>query len=260
MKSVLDQLVLDTDAVQQAIVDFIRDTITGAGYQRALLGLSGGIDSALTCYLAAEALGPENVLALLMPYRTSNPASEADARLVIADLGIPNVKIPITPMMDAFQRTDPGMDAGRRGNIMSRLRMILLYDQSVRFRGLVLGTSNKAESLLGYFTLYGDSAAALRPLAPLYKCQVRQLARAVGVPDPIISKPPSADLWQDQTDEGELGFSYDEADQILYLCVDRGMSHIEITRAGFAPGLVERVLRRMAATQFKRSEPPVPVW
>ena len=258
--TVLDELTLDTSAARQAIVSFIRKTVTDAGYHRALLGLSGGIDSALTCYLAVEALGADNVLALLMPYRTSNPSSEADARIVISDLGIPHAKLPITPMMDAFQRTDPGMDTRRQGNIMSRLRMILLYDQSVKFCGLVLGTSNKAEILLGYFTLYGDSAAALRPLATLYKCQVRQLAEDVGVPEAIITKPPSADLWQDQTDEGELGFTYDDADQILYFHVDKGMSLKEITRLGFAPDLVERVLRRMAATQFKRSESPVPMW
>lgn len=257
---ILDELTLDAPAARQAIVDFIQRTVTDAGYHRALLGLSGGIDSALSAYLAVEALGAENVLALLMPYRTSSPASEADARLVISELGIPHAKLPITPMVDAFQSTDPSMDAGRQGNIMSRTRMILLYDQSVKFGGLALGTSNKAEMLLGYFTLYGDSAAALRPLAMLYKCQVRQLAEAVGVPETIIAKPPSADLWEDQTDEGELGFAYDDADQILYLHVDKKQSLPEITRMGFAPDLVERVVRRMAMTQFKRCDPPVPMW
>ncbi len=256
--TVLDDLALDTDRARNTIVHFIRDEITKAGYHRALLGLSGGVDSSLACYLAVEALGVENVLGLLMPYRTSNPSSEADARLVIRVLGIPCRKIPITPMVDAFFELWPGMNARRQGNVMARMRMTVLYDQSEEFGGLVLGTSNKTEILLGYFTLYGDSAAALRPLASLYKCQVRQLARAVGVPAHIIVKPPSADLWADQTDEGELGFTYDEADQVLHLAVDRSYEPEDIVRVGFAPDLVNRILRRIQMTQFKRSAPPAP--
>ena len=258
--TILEQLALDTTAVRDTIVRFIRDEVHRSGHQRALLGLSGGIDSALACYLAVEALGPDNVLALLMPYRTSNPSSEADARLVIAELGIPHRKCPITPMVDAFIALDPAMDARRQGNIMSRCRMIIAYDQSVAFRGLVLGTSNKSEVLLGYFTLYGDSAAALRPLANLYKCQLRQLARAVGVPERIVAKAPSADLWEDQTDEGELGFTYDEADQILHLRVDRGYDAGQIVADGFAPDLAERVLRRLRQSAFKRADPPAACW
>jgi len=258
--SILQDLDIDTGLVQRRLVDFIHDEITQAGYRRALLGLSGGVDSALTCYLAVEALGAENVLALLMPYHTSDPASEADARLVIAELGIPYHKIPITPLVDPFLALDAKMDRRRRGNIMARVRMILLYDQSAAFKGLVLGTSNKTEILLGYFTLHGDSAAAIRPLADLYKCQVRQLARAVGVPECIVRKAPSADLWANQTDEGELGFTYDEADQVLYLYVDRGYNTAEIVKAGFAPDLVDRILQRMQTTQFKREEPPVGQW
>lgn len=254
--SVLQEMALDVDRERQAIVDFIRRTIKSAGYKRTLLGLSGGVDSSLACYLAVEALGPENVLGLLMPYRTSDPSSEADALLIIRQLGIPHRKIPITPMVEPFLALDPQMDARRLGNIMSRMRMIVLFDQSVVFDGLVLGTSNRTEILLGYFTLYGDSAAALRPLAHLYKCQVRQLARAVGVPAPIIAKAPSADLWVGQTDEGELGFTYDEADQVLYLAVERGLSEAEIAKHGFAPELVSRILRRMRSTAFKRIEPP----
>lgn len=256
--SVLSQLELDTAAEKTRLVAFIRDYCHGAGFDRALLGLSGGIDSALVCYLAVEALGAANVMALLMPYRTSSPTSEGDARVVINDLGIPWRKLAITPMVDAFVATDPEMSAGRQGNIMSRCRMVLLYDQSMAFDGLVLGTSNKTEMLLGYFTLYGDSAAALRPIAHLYKCQVRQLARAIGVPEAIITKAPSADLWANQTDEGELGFSYDDADQILHLYVDRGHDAAAIAAAGFDPRLVASVLRRMQATAFKRTSPPMP--
>jgi len=258
--SILEQLAIDTAVVREAIVRFIHDEVTQSGHRRALLGLSGGIDSALAAYLAVEALGRENVLALLMPYRSSNPSSEADARLVLDELGIPHRLCPITPMVDAFIALDPGMDARRQGNLMSRCRMVISYDQSVPFGGLVLGTSNKSEILLGYFTLYGDSAAALRPLANLYKCQLRQLARAVGVPERIVAKAPSADLWEDQTDEGELGFTYDEADQILFLHVDRGYDEGRIVAAGFAPELVQRVLRRLRVSAFKRANPPTATW
>jgi NAD+ synthase len=256
--SPLTQLTLDVDLVRRTIVEFIRDEVTKAGMRRALLGLSGGIDSALTCYLAVEALGADNVLGLLLPYQTSSPASERDAMLVIDALGIEYAKIPITPMVDAFQRSDPDMNARRLGNIMSRVRMVALYDRSVAYGGLVLGTSNRTETLLGYFTIYGDGAAALRPIAPLYKCQVRQLSQAVGVPKPIITKPPSADLWQDQTDDGELGFTYDQADEILHLHTDRRMPLEAIAQEGFSLELIRRVLARMAATRFKRVEPPAP--
>jgi NAD+ synthase len=256
---ILDELTTAvTDATKEAIVRFICAEAHKAGRNRVVLGLSGGIDSALACYLAVEALGAENVLALLLPYRTSNPSSEADARLVIEDLRIPYQKAPITPMADAFFALSPGIDARRQGNVFARLRMIAFYDRSEEWRGLVLGTSNRAEMLLGYFTLHGDGAAALRPLVNLYKCQIRKLAQMVGVPEPILIKPPSADLWADQTDEGELGFSYDDADQVLHLSQDRHWSPERIAEAGFAPDLVRRILDRVAKTEFKRTNPPAP--
>ncbi len=256
--NVLDELTLDVQAERDRIVRFIREQMARAGFTRGLLGVSGGLDSALVCYLAVEALGAGNVLGLLLPYRGSNPDSERDAMAVINALGMPHRKIPITPMVEPVFATSPDMSERRRGNIMARMRMIVWYDQSEEFGGLVLGTSNRTEWCLGYFTMHGDTGAAMRPIAHLWKCQVRQLARAVGVPAQIVAKAPSADLWAGQTDEGELGFTYDEADQVLHLHLDRGYSEEQIATIGFAPGLVRRILKRMRQTEFKRIPPPVP--
>jgi len=256
--NVLEELALDVPAERDRIVRFIRAQMTQAGFTRGLLGVSGGLDSALVCYLAVEALGAENVLGLLLPYQRSNPDSERDAMAVISALGMPHRKIPITPLVEPVFATSPGMNERRRGNIMARMRMIVWYDQSEEFGGLVLGTSNRTEWCLGYFTMHGDTGAAMRPIAHLWKCQVRQLARAVGVPAQIVAKAPSADLWAGQTDEGELGFTYDEADQVLHLYLDRHMRVEEIVAAGFAADLVQRILRQMRRTEFKRVPPPVP--
>jgi NAD+ synthase len=250
------RLVIETDRVRHTIVGFLREKYRRAGFCRALLGLSGGIDSALSCWLAVEALGSENVCAVLMPYGCDNPEGEADARLLIDKLRIPHVRVDIKPMVDRLVEVCPEMGARRRGNIMARMRMIVLYDQSEEFGGLVVGTSNKTEILLGYFTLGGDSAAAVRPLGDLYKCQVRQLARAVGVPERIVTKPPSAGLWEGQTDEGELGFSYDDADKVLYLFVEEHRTEEQIVAEGIPEGVVRRILQRMRATEFKRA--PIP--
>jgi len=254
---VVDELGIDTDLVRQRIVDFLRQEYSRAGFSRAVIGLSGGIDSALACWLAVEALGRENVRAVLMPYGCADSGGEADARLLIGKLRIPHVRVNIKPMVDPLVESYPEMGARRRGNIMARMRMIVLLDQSEEFGGLVVGTSNKTEILLGYFTLGGDSVAAVKPLGDLYKCQVRQLSRAVGVPEHIITKPPSAGLWDGQTDEGELGFSYDDADRVLSLFVDEKMNEEEIVQTGLSKGLVRRVLQRMQATEFKRVSVPV---
>lgn len=257
MDSILPQLDINTDLARRLIVGFIRDALGKAGFTRAVIGLSGGLDSSVVAYLTAEALGAANVLAVMMPYRTSNPDSEGDARKVIAALNLPHKKIEITAMADPLLATLPENAARRRGNIMARMRMICLYDQSEEWRGLVVGTSNKTEMLLGYTTIFGDSAAAVQPIADLYKRQVRQLARAIGVPDSIIAKAPSADLWAGQTDEGELGFTYDQADQILYLLVDRRYSADEVAACGFDAAIVRRVLRLISQNQFKRVPPPI---
>lgn len=250
-------LSLNTDLTRKILTDFIRSEIQRAGFSRAVLGLSGGIDSALSCALASEALGPENVLAIRMPYKTSSPDSLAHAQLLIDQLGVRTLTIPITEMADALIAREANMSNLRKGNIMARCRMIVLYDQSEAFKGLVVGTGNKTEILLGYTTLYGDSACAINPLGDLYKTQVRQLARAMHIPTPILEKPPSADLWVDQTDEGELGFTYEEVDRLLYLLVDQRYSPEECVEAGFAPDFVRTVLDRIRRYQFKRMLPPV---
>jgi len=250
-------LTINTDLARKILTGFIHSEVTRMGFERAVVGLSGGIDSALSCFLAAEALGPQNVLAVRMPYRTSSPDSLEDAQKVIDALGVQSLTIPITEMVEPLFERFPQMDQVRRGNIMARARMIVLYDQSSAFRGLVVGTGNKTEILLGYTTLYGDSACAINPLGDLYKTQVRQLARAMGVPESILQKPPSADLWAGQTDEGELGFTYEEVDRLLYLLVDERYSPEECIEAGFAPEFVRVVLERVRRNHFKRLPPVV---
>lgn len=250
-------LTLDTDLVRRKLTDFIAAEVSRAGFQRVVLGLSGGIDSALACYLAVEALGAQNVLAVRMPYRTSSPDSLEDAQKVIDATGVQALTIPITEMADALINRFPEMNALRRGNIMARCRMITLFDQSAAFGGLVVGTGNKTEYWLGYTTLYGDSACAFAPLGDLYKTQVRQLSRALGVPQSVIEKAPSADLWNGQTDEGELGFTYAEVDQLLYLLVDEGRTPDECITNGFDQDFVRKVVKRIHFSQFKRVPAPI---
>lgn len=253
----MPDLTINPDLTRTILTGFIRSEISRAGFSRAVLNLSGGLDSALACYLAAEALGPQNVLALRLPYRTSAPDSLEHAQLVIDALGVQSLTLPITEMVEPLFERFPDMNAVRRGNVMARTRMIVLYDQSEVFRGLPVGTGNKTELLLGYTTLYGDSACALNPLGDLYKTQVRQLARALGVPEVILQKPPSADLWAGQTDEGELGFTYAEVDQLLFLLVDQRYSPEECIAAGFEAGFVRRVVERVRRNHFKRLPPPI---
>ncbi|MGQ9555927.1 MAG: NAD+ synthase [Anaerolineae bacterium] len=254
---VLSELKIDPDSVRRTLTAFIRDELARVGFRKAVLGLSGGIDSAVVCYLAAEALGPENVLALTLPYATSTPNSLADALTVIAELGVQHQNVEITPMVDPLFAALPDMDKRRRGNAIARMRMIIWYDRSEAFGGLVLGTGNKTEILLGYSTIHGDSACAIVPIGDLYKTQVRQLATALGVPEPIRCKVPSADLWPGQTDEGELGLTYEVADCILYLLFDRGLSPAEVVAAGFSRQQVERVCSLVQRSQYKRCLPPV---
>lgn len=250
-------LEINTELARRVLTQFIHSEITRAGFQRAVIGVSGGVDSALACYLTAEALGPENVLALRMPYRTSAPESLEHAALVIEATGVQEITIPITEMVEPLFERFPEADDIRKGNVMARMRMILLYDQSAAFSGLVVGTGNKSEILLGYTTLYGDSACAINPNGDLYKTQVRQLAAALGIPDVILAKPPSADLWVGQTDEGELGFTYEKVDQLLVLMIDGRYSKQACIEAGFEADFVEAVAERIRRTQFKRVLPPI---
>ncbi len=250
-------LTINTELAEKIITGFIRTELHRVGFERAVLGVSGGIDSALSLYLSARALGPENVLAMRMPYKTSAPDTLADAQTMIDDLGVQSLTVEITDMVDPLIQHYEAMNRMRAGNIMARMRMIVLYDQSVAFNGLVMGTSNKTELLLGYSTIFGDAAAAIQPIGDLYKTQVRQLAAALGVPQAVINKSPSADLWQGQTDEGELGFTYAEVDKLLYLLVDQRYRPADCVAEGFAPGFVETVVNRMRRNHFKRIMPPV---
>ena len=255
MDTAAAQLQIDVGLVRKILVEFLRQEIGKVGFSRAVVNLSGGIDSALSCYLAAEALGAQNVLAIRLPYRTSSPDSLEHAQLVMDALGVQRVTVDITPMVEPLFERFPDMTPNRRGNVMARARMIVLYDQSAAWNGLPVGTSNKTELLLGYGTLHGDMASAVNPLGDLYKTQVRQLAAAMGVPRPIIDKPPSADLWTGQTDEGELGLTYDQVDRLLYLLVDERYSLQEAVEAGFAREFVERVWKMVRVNSFKRRLP-----
>jgi NAD+ synthase len=252
-----NDLSIDTNVARKILTGFIKSEITRAGFSRGVIGLSGGVDSSLSCYLAVEALGPENVLALRMPYETSSQSSLAHAQLVIDKLGVNSLTVPITEMVNPLFERFPEANHIRRGNAMARARMIVLFDQSHAFKGLVVGTGNKTEILLGYTTLYGDSASAINPIGDLYKAQVRQLARAMGIPDEIIEKPPSADLWAGQTDEGELGFTYEDVDQLLYLLVDQRYSPEDCAEAGFAETFVQVVVDLVRKNHFKRVMPPI---
>jgi NAD+ synthase len=251
------ELAIDTDIARRVIADFIRGQLRQAGFERTVLGLSGGIDSALVAYLTAEAIGPDRLLCVLMPYRTSSPASRSDAEEVVRRLGTASELIDISPMVDGYFGADTDASPLRRGNFMARMRMSALYDRSVTWGGLVVGTGNKTESLIGYTTVFGDSACAFNPIGDLYKSQVRQLAAAMGVPDSIIAKAPSADLWPDQTDEGEGGFSYPELDRLLFWRIDKRRSIDEVVALGFERSLVERVDRMVAGAEFKRQVPPI---
>jgi NAD+ synthase len=253
----LKSLELDLERETDRIVAFIRQQLAQASYSRLVLGLSGGLDSALAGALAVRAVGAENLKCMILPYRTSNPQSEKHARLLIDAWGVPWERFEITDIVAPFVARDPDISAGRKGNLMARARMMALYDQSVVFGGLVMGTSNRTEMLLGYFTLYGDGAAAFKPLGHLYKCQVRALSRYLGLPAAIINKAPSADLWAGQTDEGDLGYSYDDADQVLYLLTEEKLTCEQVAERGFGVRVVRAIERRMRTTEFKRVEVPL---
>lgn len=250
-------LVINTDVARRILTGFIKSEVTRVGFRRGVINLSGGLDSALSCALAVEALGAENVLALRLPYRTSSPDSLEHAQLIIDQFKVPAKTIDITDMVDPLIEQDPEMSSTRKGNIMARSRMIVLYDQSEAFKGLPIGTSNKTEILLGYSTMWGDMAAAINPIGDLYKTQVRQLARALGIPGAIVDKPPSADLWAGQTDEDELGFTYEMVDRLLFLMVDQRYSVQECVEEGFEEKFVESVIGRVRRFQFKRMMPPI---
>lgn len=245
----------DTSAVRKLLVEFIRDETRNAGFQNGVIGLSGGVDSTVSAFLAVEALGPGKVLGIIMPYRTSNPQSRRDGELVAAQLGIKAEVVDISSTVDPILNQLKVEDRVRAGNIMARQRMIVLYDRSHRDNALVIGTSNKTEVLLGYGTLFGDTACAINPLGDLYKTQVWQLAEALGVPKNVVEKPPSADLWEGQTDEGEFGFSYKRVDDLLYSMIDERRSETELASMGFEEAFIRKVTTMIERNQFKRRLP-----
>jgi NAD+ synthase len=251
----MGRLDIQCDLVEQLLVRFLRSEAGKFGFERVLVGLSGGVDSAVSAALCARAFGPKQVLGVRMPYRTSSPASESDALAVVAALGIETRRVDITAMVDGYVLQQDVADRIRRGNVMARARMIVLYDLSAESRALVIGTSNKTEILLGYSTQFGDAASALNPLGDLYKLQVFQLARHLGLPARVIEKTPSADLFEGQTDEAELGFSYAEADALLERMVDQRYGEEELVAAGFERGFVRRIAARVAQNQYKRLPP-----
>ena len=252
--SILD---VQPELVERMLVGFLAEEAGCFGFHKAVLGLSGGIDSAVSCALAAKAFGPENVLAVMLPYTTSNPNSITHAQMVAEVTGVRTRLIPIGPMVDGYLDQEDIRDKTRRGNVMARARMVVLYDMSAEERALVIGTSNKTEMLLGYSTQFGDGASALNPLGDLYKHQVFQLARQLKIPNELIEKPPSADLFEGQSDEADLGFTYAQADEALFRMVEERWSLEELTDAGFDPEFIRKLEWRININHYKRLAPIV---
>ena len=251
----MNKLDLNLKEVHSELVEFLRESFKKAGFSKAVLGLSGGIDSALVAYLLRDALGKENVLAIMMPYKSSNPDSLNHAKLVIEDLRINSKTIEITDMIDAYFKNEKEATSLRMGNKMARERMSILFDYSSKENALVVGTSNKTEIYLGYSTQFGDSACALNPIGDLYKTNIWDLSRYLKIPNELIEKKPSADLWEGQTDEQEMGLTYKEADQVLYRMLEENKKVEEVLAEGFNKDLVDNIVRRMNRSEYKRRMP-----
>ena len=251
----MNKLDLNLKDVHNELVKFLRENFKKAGFSKAVLGLSGGIDSALVAYLLRDALGKENVLAIMMPYKSSNPDSLNHAKLVVEDLKINAKSIEITDMIDAYFKNEKEASSLRMGNKMARERMSILFDYSSKENALVVGTSNKTEIYLGYSTQFGDSACALNPIGDLYKTNIWDLSRYLKIPNELIEKKPSADLWEGQTDEQEMGLTYKEADQVLYRMLEENKTVKEVLAEGFNKDLVDNILKRMNRSEYKRRMP-----
>ena len=251
------KLSLDVEIATGFLTNFIRDELSKAGYARLIVGVSGGLDSAVVTFLSAKAIGKQNVLGVILPYKNSDPGNIEDAEEVISRTGVNKYVVDITAQIDPYFEKFPDADKNRRGNKMARERMSVLYDLSAAEKALVVGTSNKTEILLGYGTIFGDLACAINPLGDLYKTQVRLLAKHLGVPEKIIAKPPSADLYAGQSDEGEFGFTYQDVDRLLYLLVDQRYTPDQCEKEGFDKKLVKEVVDMIIKNQFKRSAPVI---
>lgn len=255
------ELLIDVQAVHAICRAFIQDQFEKIGARNAILGLSGGIDSALVGFLTADAIGVDRLRTYILPYRTSAPSSREDALTVAKAIGCRVEEVSISAGVDAVEASLPAgtpITPIQRGNIAARMRMITLYHESARHSGIVMGTGNKSEGMIGYTTLHGDAACAINPIGDLYKSQVRALAAHLGVPNAVLTKAPSADLWAGQTDESEGGFDYPTLDRILFRLVDQGASAAAVVADGFNHELVARVQKMIAASQFKREMPPFP--
>ena len=255
METQVNDLKINSKLVKNLLVRFIREETQKVGYKRLVVGLSGGVDSALSAVLASEAVGKENLLCVILPYKSSSSDSLEDAKLLAHKFGLTTETVDITSGADPLILREREMSRVRLGNILARIRMIILYDISARDKALVLGTSNKTELLLGYGTLFGDMAHAINPIGDLYKTQVWQLGKYLGLPDRILEKKPSADLWAGQTDEGEIGYTYKVMDEVLYLLVDQKMKIDEVIEAGFSPKIVGDLHSKIVSSQFKRRPP-----
>lgn len=255
--NIIPELTLNWKMAEDILTRFISTEVRRAGFDKIVIGLSGGIDSALAAFLAVKALGEDNVLAYSMPYKTSSPESTEHACEMADFLEIPLQTIDISAPVDRFFDSRPGIDALRKGNVMARMRMITLFDAAAENNALVLGTGNKTEILLGYSTLFGDSACSLNPVGDLYKTQVWAFSAFLNLPESVIAKAPSADLWIGQTDEDELGVSYELADAILHKMIDLRKSVHEIAVMGFKKSLIELIAERVRKNHFKRVLPPV---
>lgn len=249
---------LDSRLVADWLVRFLQEECSHKrGVNKAVIGLSGGVDSAVTTYLCARAFGPANVFCFRLPYSLSSPKSMSDAQLVVDDLGVQERTIDISQMVDGYvSSAESDLDATRLGNICARSRMIVLFDQSAKLGALPIGTGNKTERFFGYFTWHADDAPPINPLGDLFKTQLFELARELGVPDEIISKPPTADLVEGQTDEGDFGVSYDTADRILIRML-RGWSQEKLVDVGFMQSDVELIHKKVSGTHWKRHLPTV---
>lgn len=247
--------------VTDTLTFFLKKEVDRIGFSKVVLGLSGGIDSAVVIYLAVRAFGPENVTALLLPYKSSSKSSVDDAMKVVVDLGIKYHQLDITDAVDAIEKnnmvdSDKNRDS-RLGNVMARIRMISIFDYSFANQAIVLGTSNKSELALGYATLFGDVASAINPIGDIYKTDVFTLAEYLGVPDSIINKPPSADLWEGQTDEDEIGFTYAQMDPILYNLLDKRRTTDKLVAMGFDKKMVQTIEKRILTMHYKRKIPVI---
>jgi NAD+ synthetase len=251
-------LAIDAPLVEQWLVQFLRDEMGRRGFNKAVIGISGGVDSAVSAALAVRALGAKNVIGLRMPYRTSSPDSLAHAQLVIDALGIEGRTIDITPAVDGYLSHEPDADASRRGNVMARVRMIALFDLSAKHHAIPVGTGNKTERLFGYFTWHADDSPPINPLGDLFKTQVWALARHLGIPEVVVGKAPSADLVVGQTDEGDFGITYEKADELLNWLLS-GYSPDELVARGFEAKDVALVFKRLSSTHWKRRLPTVAI-